>query len=123
MESTSATATAEISTGSLRGTRDGGIERYLGIPYAEPPFGERRFAAPEPVAAWTGVRDAVGFGATAPQHPYRGDIAELLSSTVIEGDDILTVNVWSPAERAAAGAPVARTGTAPPRGSHRHPVQ
>lgn len=106
MESASATATAEISTGSLRGTRDGGFERYLGIPYAEPPFGERRFAAPVPVTAWTGVRNAVGFGATAPQHPYRGEIAELLSSTVIEGDDILTVNVWTPVERAAAGAPV-----------------
>ena len=39
MESTSATATAEISTGSLRGTRDGGIERYLGMRFMRPQGG------------------------------------------------------------------------------------
>ncbi|TXK19939.1 carboxylesterase/lipase family protein [Homoserinibacter sp. GY 40078] len=93
-----------MTTGALAGRERDGIRRFLGIPYAKPPFDERRFAAPEPADAWEGVRDATRFGATAPQPPYGGDIAELLNSVVIEGDDILTVNVWAPAD--AANAPV-----------------
>lgn len=94
----------ELSTGRVRGRSTGGIRRFLGIPYALPPFGERRFRAPEPVTAWQGVRDAVAFGPTAPQTPYPGAIGKLLPSIAIPGDDILTVNVWA-ADRARA-APV-----------------
>ncbi len=82
--------------GAVSGTRTDGIERYLGIPYAEPPVGARRFALPEPVAAWEGVREATAFGPTSPQSPYPGEIGKLLPSTIIPGDDILTVNVWRP---------------------------
>ncbi|MDY0829454.1 carboxylesterase family protein [Microbacterium sp. BG28] len=91
-------------TGAVSGTRFEGIERYLGIPYAEPPVGARRFTLPEPVAAWEGVRDATAFGPTSPQSPYPGEIGKLLPSTLIPGDDILTVNVWRPAD--ADGAAV-----------------
>ncbi|MDE0547016.1 carboxylesterase/lipase family protein [Microbacterium sp. C7(2022)] len=98
------TATVSTSLGTVRGSSEGGIRRFLGIPYAMPPFGERRFALPEPVTAWSEERDATAFGPTAPQHPYQGSIGELLSSVEIDGDDILTVNVWSPAD--ADGLPV-----------------
>lgn len=91
-------------TGAVSGTRVEGIERYLGIPYAAPPVGARRFALPEPVAPWDGVREATAFGPTSPQSPYPGEIGKLLPSTIIPGDDILTVNVWRPAE--ADGAAV-----------------
>lgn len=93
-----------ISTGVLQGTRDGTVARFLGIPYAAAPFGENRFRAPQPVRAWDGLRDATAFGATPPQLPYPGAIGELLSSVKIEGDDILTVNIWAPDD--AADAPV-----------------
>jgi len=103
----SATAvTASLSTGAVEGLEAAGIHRFLGIPYAEPPFGARRFAAPEPVAPWAGLREAHRFGPTAPQSPYRGALGELLSCPVIEGDDVLTVNVWAPAVAAPAPAPV-----------------
>ena len=36
---------------------------------------------------------------TAPQNPYVGGIEKYLSSIEIPGDDILTVNVWAPADR------------------------
>ncbi len=48
--------------GAVRGVVDGGSHAFLGIPYAEPPVGPRRFRAPEPPAPWDGVRDAVAFG-------------------------------------------------------------
>ncbi|UOE26406.1 carboxylesterase/lipase family protein [Agromyces soli] len=97
---------ASLSTGAIRGLDEGGVRRFLGIPYAEPPFGSRRFAAPEPVAPWAGVRDAERFGPTAPQSPYRGALGELIHCPVIEGDDILTVNVWAPAHPRPTPAPV-----------------
>ncbi len=84
--------------------REGRIVRYLGIPYAQAPFGENRFRAPRPALAWEGVRDATRFGPTPPQVPYAGAIGELLGSVRIDGDDILTANVWAPSD--ASGAPV-----------------
>jgi para-nitrobenzyl esterase len=96
--------TVILSCGTIRGSAHGEIVRFLGIPYAAAPFGENRFREPQPVAPWTGVRDALEFGPTAPQVPYAGAIGELLDSVQIEGDDILTANVWAPAD--AAGAPV-----------------
>jgi para-nitrobenzyl esterase len=90
------TTTVTISSGTLRGSVRSGIRRFLGIPYAHPPFGDDRFAAPRAVGAWEGVRDATAFGPTPPQDPYFGAIGELLGSVEIPGDDILTVNVWAP---------------------------
>ena len=95
---------ATISSGSVRGTLDGGIRRFLGLPYAAAPFGENRFRAPQPTTAWEGVREATTFGPTSPQLPYPGAIGELLGSVRINGDDILTANVWAPED--ADRAPV-----------------
>ncbi|MFC7943913.1 carboxylesterase/lipase family protein [Microbacterium oxydans] len=95
---------ATLSTGIVRGVEEAGIVRYLGIPYAMAPFGEHRFREPQPVATWDGVRDALEFGPTPPQVPYAGAIGELLGSVRIDGDDILTANVWARSD--ASGAPV-----------------
>ena len=43
------------------------VHEYLGIPYAEPPVGELRFAAPKPAKPWSGTEEATEFGATCPQ--------------------------------------------------------
>ncbi len=92
------------TAGVVRGDSREGIRRFAGVPYAEPPFGDRRFLPPVPRAPWEGVRDATAFGATAPQRPYGGALGTLLPTVEIPGDDILTLNVWSPED--AAGAPV-----------------
>lgn len=99
-----ASPTVTLTAGSVRGSSETGVRRFLGIPYAAAPFGKNRFRAPQPVAPWEGIRDATEFGPTPPQLPYAGAAAELLGSVRIDGDDILTANVWAPAD--AVDAPV-----------------
>ncbi|WP_295123622.1 carboxylesterase/lipase family protein [uncultured Leifsonia sp.] len=74
---------------------------FLGIPFAEAPVGELRFAAPVPKAPWEGVLDADGFGATA----QRGDPGvTLIPEPSIPGESTLNVNVHTPSpERAPDG--------------------
>ena len=48
------------------------VHEYLGIPYAEPPLGELRFAAPKPVKAWSGTKHATEFGASCVQPTLPG---------------------------------------------------
>ena len=47
------------AAGTLRGTWEAGVAVFRGIPFAEPPVGALRFAAPRPVRGWGGVREAV----------------------------------------------------------------
>lgn len=62
----------ETRQGAVRGCLDeaSGVASFLGIPYARPPFGERRFREPVPAEAWDGVRDAFAYGPTVPKAPY-----------------------------------------------------
>ena len=78
----------------MRGTYADGVHAYRAIPYAQPPVGRLRFAAPVPPEAWDGVRDATEFGPPPPQ-PGR----------VTMSDEWLTVNVWTP-DVGASGLPV-----------------
>lgn len=79
---------------------------FLGVPFAEPPVGDLRFAAPVPKAPWEGVLDALEFGATA----QRGDPGvTLIPEPSVSGDSTLNVNVFTPSPTAPAtgvGLPV-----------------
>ncbi|MFZ3567041.1 carboxylesterase/lipase family protein [Streptomyces sp. BH097] len=100
---TDATPTAPIPTaaGRVRGLAQGTLSVFRGIPYAQPPVGPLHLAAPEPARAWDGVRDAFAFGPPPPQSLVGG----LTGRPVPEGEDWLTVNVWSP-DLGGAGLPV-----------------
>ena len=60
-------ATARTDAGLVSGTRTATHTVYQGIPYAGPPTGTHRWAAPRPVSPWTGVRDATKPGPLCPQ--------------------------------------------------------
>src|SRR5690349_25094375 len=42
--------------------KDAGVRVFKGIPFAAPPVGNLRWAAPKPPAHWDGVRKADDFG-------------------------------------------------------------
>lgn len=90
--------TVRAAEGLLRGRRHGGHAVFRGIPYARPPVGALRFAAPAPVEPWHGVREAAEFGPTPPQS---GPVA----AAPTEGTDWLTLNVHTP-DPGSAGLPV-----------------
>ncbi|WP_424447104.1 carboxylesterase/lipase family protein [Microbacterium arborescens] len=97
-----ATVSVSLPSGGVRGLRrPDGTLAFLGIPYAKPPVGERRFGAPVPVETWEGVRDATAYGPT----PQRGDYGDtLIPEPSIPGDDTLSVNVFTPAASADSRA-------------------
>lgn len=88
------TVEASTTAGRVRGTWRGSSAAFLGIPFAEPPVGELRFAAPVPHAPWAAVRDALEYGAT----PQRTQLSEvtLIPEPSIPGDSTLNVNVFTP---------------------------
>ncbi|MFK3669449.1 carboxylesterase/lipase family protein [Leifsonia aquatica] len=91
-----------IDAGDVRGVWRGTSAAFLGIPFAEPPVGPRRFGSPVPIAPWDGVRDATRLGAT----PQRKQLAEitLIPEPSIPGDSTLNVNVYTPAPGEPAAA-------------------
>ncbi|MFD6436092.1 carboxylesterase/lipase family protein [Streptomyces venezuelae] len=89
--------------GALRGSLEAGVAVFRGIPFAEPPVGALRFAAPRAVRGWSGVRDAVAYGPPPPQGGHFG--MDALAREAV-GEDWLTVNVWSPDPGPGAGLPV-----------------
>lgn len=53
--------------GAVRGTVTDGGRVFHRIPFAAPPVGDLRWRAPQPAAAWAGVRDATVAGPTCAQ--------------------------------------------------------
>ena len=88
--------------GPVEGFMEEGMSVFLGIPYAEAPIGEHRFGAPAPRKPWDGVRPALEYSGTAPQP--RSDFT-IIPEPVLDGDDCLTLNIFTP-DPGAAGLPV-----------------
>lgn len=82
--------------GAVEGEGAAALRVFRGVPYARPPVGERRWAPPEPERPWTGVREALAFGPTAPQRP--SVLMRMLGLDGTDSDeDCLTLSVWTPA--------------------------
>lgn len=84
----------ETSAGPVRGAQGAdGVRAFLGIPYAAPPVGARRWQPPAPPEPWREPRDATARGPACPQ-------TELIGTDILEGssEDCLTANVWTPAD-------------------------
>jgi len=87
-----------LHDGELRGQRDGDSVRFLKIPYAMPPVGERRWQGPAANDPWDGVREETEFAAPCPQAPSQ-------QSPMSLEEDCLYLNVWRP-DVVEPGAPV-----------------
>lgn len=105
--STSLFAQLSATVSTVNGMVEGAVSSnaavmvYKGLPYAAPPVGENRWRAPQPAAAWSGVRDATS------------DAARCLDAGILAGagepagsEDCLYLNVWAPAQVPPAGVPV-----------------
>lgn len=88
----------DVEGGGVRGCLPDshGVLAFLGVPYAAPPFGARRFRPPQPVIAWDGVRDATRFGATVPKTRLSPHFEQMWPERWIGGEDCLNLNVWTP---------------------------
>ncbi len=82
------------SHGALRGTAEGGVAVWRGVPYAEQPVASRRFEAPEPLKHWSGVREALHHGPVPPQG--RSFVGGGRDDPKVRDEACLTVTVWSP---------------------------
>ncbi|MFJ2742020.1 carboxylesterase/lipase family protein [Streptomyces sp. NPDC087440] len=93
--------------GPVRGERRPSGDRFLNIPYAQPPVGDLRFAAPVPPEPWTEPLDATAYGPTAQRKPF-ADVT-IIPEPTIPGAGVLNLNVFTPrAEQAPeeGGLPV-----------------
>jgi para-nitrobenzyl esterase len=74
-----------------------GSHVWLGLPYAKPPTGERRWRAPEAAEPWSGTLEALRFGAHCPQLASSfGGVTELPRGTPTGDEDCLYLNVYAP---------------------------
>lgn len=86
----------KVDTGTLQGkVRDGG-RQWLGVPYAAPPVGDRRWRPPAAPTAWKGVRKAGVLGPACIQSDTEYDRER-------GSEDCLYLNVYAPGRRAAKG--------------------
>lgn len=95
---------ARTKQGIYRGTQiDEKVEAFLGVPYAEPPVGDRRFhPAVPPIPADANdcsITDATGFGPVCWQFHYRTVMLNNTMETTPQSEDCLNANVFIPRQR------------------------
>lgn len=86
------------TAGKVEGRTENNCRIFKGIPYAAPPFGDRRMRAPQPVERWDGVRPAIEPGPSVLKNPYRVPFDQILMEPHIPGEDSLNLNVWTPVD-------------------------
>ncbi len=91
-----------ISTGRLQGTLQNGVAEFLGIPYALPPVGKRRWTPPQPAASWNGLKQATAYGPTCAQITTLG----VFAGPANDHEDCLYANVFTPNLDPSAKLPV-----------------
>ncbi|XP_063793205.1 neuroligin-3 isoform X3 [Pseudophryne corroboree] len=109
--------TVNTHYGKLRGMRMslpndilGPVDQYLGVPYAAPPVGEKRFLPPEPPPSWSGIRNATHFSPVCPQNIqnavpdimmpvwFTSNLDTVTGYLQEQSEDCLYLNIYVPTE-------------------------
>ena len=95
----------DMGRGKLRGYREEvlgkTVDIFLGIPYAKPPVGQRRFMRPESLPPWNHTRNATEFPNSCYQmvdtafNQFEG--VDMWNPNTNMSEDCLYLNIWSPA--------------------------
>ena len=101
----------QLKSGKISGktTDDQAVKIFMGVPFAAPPVGDLRWKAPQPVAAWEGVRACVTPPASAMQatpKPFYCWSKEFMAPESPLSEDCLYLNVWTTAKTAQDKIPV-----------------
>ncbi|WP_329269311.1 carboxylesterase family protein [Streptomyces sp. NBC_01451] len=95
--------TVHAPAGPVVGRRTGSVRRFLGIPYAQPPTGARRFAVPVRRGRFPEPFDASRHGPTSQRVPLFATTT--VPEPSVPGDDILNLSVVAPAPAAGPATP------------------
>lgn len=95
--------TVKTANGILQGTRISGISMFKGVPFAQPPVGDLRWKAPQPVKNWEGTLKADHFSPRPMQLPIYSDM-NFRSPGISE--DCLYLNIWTPSKTGNEQLPV-----------------
>lgn len=93
----------EISSGLIEGVEEDGLTVFRGIPFAEPPVGEKRWTAPVDKNPWGGVLETKQFGPGCMQLAVFGDMNFRSDGN---SEDCLYLNIWTPAKAGNEKLPV-----------------
>lgn len=102
-EGSSSMTIVRTTSGQVKGVVDGNVLAFKGIPYAAPPLGDLRWAPPQPMPAWEGVRDASQYGSDCMQEPFPSDAAPLGTQP---DEDCLVLNIWRKSQPKSDALPV-----------------
>jgi para-nitrobenzyl esterase len=95
----------DAPSGSVRGSAQGNVNAFKGIPYAVPPTGGMRWRPPAPMKKWAAVRAATDFGPACVQPQAKAPISIYSPAAPLPvSEDCLTLNIWAP--KNATNAPV-----------------
>ena len=99
------------TAGKVRGFTRNGVHIFRGIPYGDTTAGANRFLPPQKPTPWTDVRSSTSWGPVCPQASrggWRNDEEQFLYQwdDGFPGEDMLRINVWTPAVNDGRKRPV-----------------
>lgn len=92
-----------VEGGMIEGRDSSGVKVFEGIPFAQPPVGDLRWKAPQPVKAWEGVRETKTYGNDPMMYNAFGDMK---FQGPKHSEDCLYLNVWTPAKKMDEKLPI-----------------
>ena len=95
-----------IDSGVIKGSHNAELKQYLGIPYAEPPIDNLRWAPTSPVKSWEGVKSVKSNSKICYQPKQMAEFYDRGPNINNMSEDCLTLNVWTRADKQDEKLPV-----------------